>query len=82
MKKEFEEPIFHEMNITQNSNSGNVIKAEKIEIIGKTKISVEEESHEGIKFILKKDINDSIKEIKFICSCGQTKSILLDYNDE
>ncbi len=82
MKKEFEEPIFREMNITQNSNSGNVIKAEKVEIFGKTKISVEEESHEGVKFILKKDSNDSIKEIKFICSCGQTKSILLDYNDE
>ncbi len=81
MSDKFEEPVFRELNKESNLTSGNVIKSEKVSISGKTKITVEEESHEGVKFVIKKDSNDQIKEIKFICSCGQTKSILLDYSE-
>ena len=81
MKNEFKEPLFREFNYAMDENSGNFIKGSEAEVIGKTKISVEEESHEGVKIILKKDGNDSIKEIKFVCSCGQTKSVILDYSE-
>ena len=36
---------------------------------------------EGVRVLLKKDSNDSIKELKFVCSCGQTKTIILDYSE-
>ncbi len=81
MKNNFEEPVFREFDFNLSEASGNYIKGAKAEIVGKTKISVEEESHEGVKIILKKDANDSIKEIKFVCSCGQTKSVILDYSE-
>jgi len=81
MKNNFKEPLFREYNYDLNESSGNFIKSTNAELVGKTKISVEEESHEGVKIILKKDANDSIKEIKFVCSCGQTKSVILDYSD-
>lgn len=80
METVFKEPIFREFAAHTQKNS-KVIKSEKTEIIGKTKISVEEDSHNGVKVILKKDGDDSIKEIKFVCSCGQTKSIMLDYSE-
>ena len=76
----FEEAVFREFNITDSSKS-NVIKADDSKIIGKTKINVEEDGQHGVKVILKKDHNDSIKEIKFICSCGQAKTIILDYSE-
>lgn len=82
MNDNFEEPVFREIDKNSNLTSGNVIKAEKISVTGKTKITIEEESHEGVKFVMKKDTNDQIKEIKFICSCGQTKSLILDYSEE
>ncbi len=80
MKDNFEEPLFREFTYSQSDNN-NFIKSKKTELVGKVKVSVEEESHDGVKIILKKDSNDSIKEIKFVCSCGQTKSIILDYSD-
>lgn len=82
MNDKFEEPIFREIDKNSNRTSGNIIKSEKVSVSGKTKISIEEESHEGVKFVMKKDSNDQIKEIKFICSCGQTKSLILDYSEE
>ena len=81
MNDNFEEPVFREFDLPTNRNSKNFIKSSEATIVGKTKITVEEESHDGVKVILKKDANDSIKEIKFVCSCGQTKSIILDYSD-
>ena len=81
MKSNFEEPLFREFNFPTSNISGNLIKAGGSEVIGKTKVSVEEGSHDGVTVILKKDSNDSIKEIKFVCSCGQTKSIVLDYSE-
>ena len=80
MKESFDEPLFREFLLSPNEK-GNFIKASKTELVGKTKVAIEEESHDGVKVILKKDANDSIKEIKFVCSCGQTKSIILDYSD-
>lgn len=76
----FVETIFNEYYDHEHKRS-NVIKAEEARINGKTQISVEEESFDGIKIILKKDDNDNLKEIKFVCSCGQTKSVLLDYSE-
>ena len=81
MNDKFEEPLFRELDKKSNLTSGNVIKSDKVTIAGKTKITIEEESNEGVKFVIKKDSNEQIKEIKFICSCGQTKSILLDYSE-
>ena len=80
MKDNFNEPLFREFSFSSKTK-GNFIKASDAELIGKTKVAIEEESHDGVKVILKKDANDSIKEIKFVCSCGQSKSIILDYSD-
>ena len=77
----FDDTIYKEVSCNPSSLSGNVISAEELKIIGSTKISVEEEMHEGVKIILNKDENDNIKEIKFVCSCGETKSVILDYNE-
>jgi hypothetical protein len=60
-------------------NGRNVIKSEELQLEGKTKISFEEDDIDGIKIVLNKDENNNVREIKFICSCGQTKSIILDY---
>lgn len=81
MKNDFEEQLYREFSFEKSKLDGNLIKSDKTQMFGKTKITVEEESHEGVKIILKKDANDSIKEIKFVCSCGQTKSIILDYSE-
>jgi len=78
----FDDAVFNEISYDGLSGAGNVIKSEDVQLIGATKITVEEESHEGVKIILNKDENDNIKEIKFVCSCGETKSVLLDYSDE
>lgn len=81
MNKKFIEPIFKQLEIEDDRHSNNIIKANKSKIRGSKKVSVFEENVEGIKVILEKDKNDNIKEIKFQCSCGQTKSIVLDYSD-
>ncbi|MCB0743913.1 MAG: hypothetical protein KDC52_16945 [Ignavibacteriae bacterium] len=79
---QFNEAVFKEISYRNDAIFGNVMSAEEVEIIGTSKISVEEESHEGIKIVLNKDENDNIKEIKFVCTCGETKSVILDYNAE
>jgi len=79
MEEEFKELTYREVG--DFKSSGNIIKKTDANITGKTKISVDEESEEGVKIILKKDGNDNIQEIKFVCSCGQTKTIVLDYNE-
>ncbi|MDP3150700.1 MAG: hypothetical protein Q8N83_16390 [Ignavibacteria bacterium] len=81
MKDNFKEPVFREISFDAGIKSGNVIKSAKANIIGKTKISVEEDGRDSVKVILKKDQEDTIKEIKFLCSCGQTKTIVLDYSE-
>lgn len=81
MSESFQEPVYRELNTKNLKKSGNVIKADDFKIQGYSKVSVEEESLGGVKFVLKKDENDVVKEIKFICSCGQSKSVLLDYSE-
>ena len=81
MKDSFKEPLFREFSFSDDKTNKSFIKASEATIVGKTRISIEEESHDGVKVILKKDANDIIKEIKFVCSCGQTKSIVLDYSE-
>lgn len=80
MKDDFEEYMFREISHFPKT-SGSLIKSKEAEISGIVKVSVEEDSHDGVKIVLKKDKNDNIKEIKFVCTCGQTKSILLDYSE-
>ncbi len=76
-----DDAIFNSITSKNGSRKSNVIKAEDIQITGSSKISFEEDHAEGIKIVLTKDADDNIKEIKFICSCGQTKSLTLDYSD-
>ncbi|MCB0730133.1 MAG: hypothetical protein KDC88_03780 [Ignavibacteriae bacterium] len=78
----FNEEIYREVSFNGSSIKGNVINSDDVEIVGTSKITVEEESHEGVRIILNKDANDNIKEIKFVCSCGETKTVLLDYSEE
>lgn len=79
MKEIFEDSIYNEIEFVRTKKG--VIKEPQVKITGKSKISVEEEGHNGAKVVVKKDENDTIKEIKFICSCGKTKSIVLDYSE-
>lgn len=81
MKEQFEEYVFRELSVPGSKNTGNLIKASDAKIHGNVKVAVEEDSDEGVKIILKKDAQDNIKEIKFVCTCGQSKSIILDYNE-
>jgi len=74
-----QEMLFEVIKSNGLKNGKNVIKSEELQLEGKTKISFEEDDIEGIKIVLNKDENNNVREIKFICSCGQTKSIILDY---
>jgi hypothetical protein len=76
-----EEAIFNLVTCKNGSRTSNLIKAENVQMSGKSKICFEEDHAEGIKIILTKDADNNIKEIKFICSCGQTKSLALDYSE-
>lgn len=78
----FNEEVYKEIACDNSSQKGNIITSENVEIVGFSKITIEEESHEGVRIVLNKDSEDNIKEIKFVCSCGETKSVLLDYNEE
>ncbi len=82
MKEEgFKDHTYQEISYREGDRKGNIIKQGNIKVEGMAKISIEEDSHDGVKVILKKDQDDNIKEIKFICSCGETKSVLLDYSE-
>jgi hypothetical protein len=80
MSNIYEESIYNEFE--PKVLKGNVIKKADAAMVGKTKISVEEDGQHGVQVILKKDENDTIKEIKFVCCCGETKSIILDYSEQ
>jgi hypothetical protein len=80
-KDEFEDAPLKDIFEKNKTNTGNLIKAANVEIRGISKISCEDDDVDGIRILLKKDVNDAIKEIKFVCSCGQTKTIILDYNE-
>lgn len=81
-ESEFQDHTYREISYRENERQGNLIKSDNANIKGLIKITTEEDSHDGVKIVLKKDQHDNIKEIKFICSCGETKSVILDYSDE
>lgn len=76
-----QEMLFEVINSNGLKSGKNVIKSEELQLEGRTKISFEEDDIDGIKIVLSKDENNNVREIKFICSCGQTKSIILDYGE-
>lgn len=81
MNNLIEEANFNIVTCNNRSNKSSLIKAENLEVAGSSKICFEEDHADGIKIILTKDADNNIKEIKFICTCGQTKSISLDYSE-
>jgi hypothetical protein len=81
MADNFDDTLFKDIFVKNKACTGNLFKQGDIDINGNIKISVEDDELDGVRIIFKKDANDSIKEIKFICSCGQSKSIILDYSE-
>ena len=81
MATQFEDALFKDVFTKNKMQTGNLIKASDFEITGTVKIACEDDDLDGVRILLKKDGNDSIKEIKFVCSCGQTKSIIMDYSE-
>ena len=81
MSELFVENTYREVINPNKSYSGNLIKKNDIKIIGATKIEAHEEHDDSVKVLIKKDEQDQVQEIKFVCSCGETKSIKLDYNE-
>ncbi len=81
MTTQFSDEIFRTITYDDNVRHGKILKKDQYKLVGKTKIEMLEESHNGVKIVLNKDENDQIKEIKFICSCGESKSLFLDYSD-
>ena len=81
MSNDFIESIYNEIESSSQKYSSNVIKKDLFELVGNTRIELHEETDDGVKILLKKDELDNVKEIKFVCSCGETKSVILDYNE-
>lgn len=81
MNQSFNENTYREVLNTNKTSSGNVIKKQCVNFIGKTKIEYFDDHEDSVKVLLKKDEHDQVREIKFVCSCGETKSITLDYNE-
>lgn len=82
MDAEFNEALYKEIFIEDDfKRRKNILKSKDVTVSGNKKISIDEELHTGVKILLEKDENDNIKEIKFYCSCGQTKSVVLDYSE-
>jgi hypothetical protein len=81
MSELFVENTYREVINPNKSYSGNLIKKDNIKIIGATKIEAHDEHDDSVKVLIKKDEQDQVQEIKFVCSCGETKSIKLDYNE-
>jgi len=81
MSDTFTENSYREVINSNSAISGNVVKKDNLTTNGQTKVEFHEEHDDSVKILLKKDENDQVQEIKFVCSCGETKSITLDYND-
>lgn len=81
MSDTFVENTYREVLSNNTTNTGNVIKKNEIATKGQTKVEFHDEHDDSVKILLKKDENDQVQEIKFVCSCGETKSITLDYNE-
>jgi hypothetical protein len=76
-----DEMKFEILNTNNLSSKKKIIKGDQIKVIGKVQVSFEEDALDNVKIILNKDENNNIREIKFICNCGHTKSLILDYED-
>ncbi|MGE5804216.1 MAG: hypothetical protein ACM34O_08030 [Ignavibacteria bacterium] len=74
----FEDMVFEEYKSPGRNKT--VIKAENANVSGKIKFSIEADDQKGVKVIIKRDADDTIKELKFLCKCGESKSIILDYD--
>lgn len=74
-----DEMKFELLNSNISNSKKKVIKGDQIKVLGKVQISFEEDALDNVKIILNKDENNNIREIKFVCSCGHTKSLILDY---
>jgi hypothetical protein len=74
-----DEMKFEILNSNSLSSKKKVIKGDQIKVLGKVQVSFEEDALDNVKIILNKDENNNIREIKFVCSCGHTKSLILDY---
>lgn len=82
MFESFTENSYREINSVNKKVSGNVLKKKAVSEIGNLKIEVHDEQDEGVKILFNKDENGEVKEIKFVCSCGETKVVMLDYNEQ
>ncbi len=74
-----DEMKFEILNSNILNSKKKVIKGDQIKVLGKVQVSFEEDTLDNVKIILNKDENNNIREIKFVCSCGHTKSLILDY---
>lgn len=81
MSDTFSENTYSEALRINKSSTGNVIKQSDVNLTGSTKIEFHDEYDDGVKIFIKKNGNDQLQEIKFVCSCGETKSIKLDYSE-
>jgi hypothetical protein len=81
MNETFQDSFFNIVASNSKTGKSNFIKSEDVLMQGVSQISFEEDTAEGIKIILHKDAEGNLKEIRFICSCGQTKSLVLDYTE-
>ena len=81
MSSSFVENTYREVLNSNKCKSGNVIKKSSVDFIGNTKIEFHDDHDDSVRVLLKKDDNDQVQEIKFVCSCGETKTISLDYNE-
>ena len=82
MSNTFQDSFFNLATTASKTRKSNVIKSGDVIMQGTSQISFEEDAAEGIKIVLHKDEDGTLKEIKFICSCGQTKSLVLDYSEQ
>lgn len=81
MSELFVENTYREVINPNKSNSGNLIKKDNVQYIGGTKIESHDEHDDSVRVLIKKDEHEQVQEIKFVCSCGETKSIKLDYHE-
>ncbi len=80
-EEDFKDIPYDEITYREEGRKGNIIKHDSAKIEGKVKLTFEHDELDDVKVILKKDENDNVKEIKFVCSCGQTKTVILDYDE-
>ena len=79
MDDSFEEQVFREIDCTNKKS--RIIKSDDAEIVGKTKISFEEDENEKVKIVLKKDENDTIKNLNLFVLAVKLRQLYLIMNN-